>query len=117
MKMHRTIVVLFFALLLAGCNSVRLESVSDCPQSRTDGEHIYTVNARGSFFNLENDNIKKDPRAVTVGDRNFSVKDGADYVGVKHAKVVYAISYWDSLCAVFSLGFYVPLTIEYTPNK
>ncbi|MFA6714692.1 MAG: hypothetical protein WC082_00100 [Victivallales bacterium] len=117
MKTYRIIVVLFLALIISGCNSVKLKSVSDCKQTRADGEHIYTVQASGSFFNLENDNIKKDPHDITVGDQHFSVKDGADYVGIKNAKVVYSISYWDSVCAVFSFGFYVPVMIEYTPSK
>ena len=94
---------------------------------KADKANAFTISAHGSFWNLNNRSLQKKPqnsnceeknnRSEQTPERPFEVTDGTDFVGENYKMVTYRIDYWDSFLAVFSLGLYVPLSIEYIPVK
>jgi len=106
--------IAFMVFFVSGCN-MSMSVVSDDPKLTPDDYKIYSADAYGTFYNWDNKGIKKTYRDPTKAGMATGV--GADYIGKNNYSVTYRITYWESLLSVFSLGFYVPLTIEYVPLK
>jgi hypothetical protein len=101
------------ALIMAGCSMTM--RVQNDTGTLPDSNQAYSADAHGSFYNWNDNGIKKTYRAPDKAGRAESV--GTDYVGQKDFSVTYRLTYWDSLLAVLSLGLYVPVSIEYEPVR
>ena len=116
--------IIFQCVFLTGCNSVKLKVDSSDKAILPDRIYSYNVNAHGSFWNLSNTSIQKHVLKVNVtpsgnnSPKEFAVRNGTDFIGSKkNQSVTYHFTYFDSVLAVLSLGFYVPFRIEYIPAK
>lgn len=113
-RYHFYFAAVWCALIMAGC-SMSMRVQDNDAGKLPDCNRAYSADAHGTFYNWNNTGIMKTFRDPDKAGRTEEV--GTDYVGMENFAVTYRLTYWDSLMAVFSLGLYVPVSIEYEPVR